>query len=111
MATSPRQQFGAVIAVNLSLPAFAAEEPHTTDIGTIDKESGAKVFPSKPPYSHYARCNFPARPFFCDTHTQSHGRGNYLTTGRGRNYTSNKQNRPRHQALKGSNHGTKHRIA
>jgi len=30
----------------------AAEEPHITDIGTIDKEYAAKAFPLKPPYSH-----------------------------------------------------------
>ena len=33
-----------------SLPAFA-QEAVITDIGTLDKETAAKVFPSKPPYS------------------------------------------------------------
>jgi len=33
-----------------SLPA-CAQEAVITDIGTLDKETAAKVFPSKPPYS------------------------------------------------------------
>ena len=50
-----------------SLPAFA-QEAVTTDIGTLDKETAARVFPAKPPYSPYAGRNFPTRPFFGDTH-------------------------------------------
>ncbi|KHE91369.1 MAG: hypothetical protein SCABRO_02892 [Candidatus Scalindua brodae] len=38
------------------------------DAGTQDKTSLQKVFPDKPPYSPYARRNFPTRPFFGDTH-------------------------------------------
>jgi hypothetical protein len=54
------------------IPAlFAAEQPAQTDVGTLDKESTAKVFPSKPPYSPYAGRNFPTRPFFGDTHTHT----------------------------------------
>ena len=50
-----------------SLPAFA-QEAVTTDVGTLDKETAATVFPAKPPYSPYAGRNFPTRPFFGDTH-------------------------------------------
>jgi hypothetical protein len=46
----------------------AKAEDTTTDVGTFDKESAAKVFPAKPPYSPYAGRNFPTRPFFGDTH-------------------------------------------
>ena len=47
-----------------------AQEPEqvTTDTGTMDKETAAKAFPAKPPYSPYAGRNFPTRPFFGDTH-------------------------------------------
>src|SRR4029079_6501389 len=48
--------------------AGAAAQNATTDIGTLDKQSAEKVFPSKPPYSPYAGRNFPIRPFFGDTH-------------------------------------------
>ena len=50
-----------------SLPAFAQEHT-TTDVGTLDKETAAQVFPAKPPYSPYAGRNFPTRPLFGDTH-------------------------------------------
>src|SRR6187397_3625165 len=40
----------------------------TTDTGTMDKETVAKSFPNKPPYSPYAGRNFPTRPLFGDTH-------------------------------------------
>ena len=46
----------------------AQAEETTTDTGTLDKETAAKVFPAKPPYSPYAGRNFPTRPFFGDTH-------------------------------------------
>jgi hypothetical protein len=48
-----------------------AEDTTTTDIGTLDQETAAKVFPAKPPYSPYAGRNFPTRPFFGDTHTHT----------------------------------------
>ena len=56
-----------VAAVRCALPVFAQEHA-TTDIGTLDTETAAKVFPTKPPYSPYAGRNFPVRPFFGDTH-------------------------------------------
>ena len=40
----------------------------TTDIGTLDKERAARVFPAKPLYSPYAARSFPTRPLFGDTH-------------------------------------------
>jgi uncharacterized protein DUF3604 len=46
----------------------ARAEDTTTDVGTFDQETAAKVFPTKPPYSPYADRNFPTRPFFGDTH-------------------------------------------
>jgi hypothetical protein len=52
-------------------PILAAEETAQTDIGTLDKESAAKAFPSKPPYSPYAGRDFPTRPFFGDTHVHT----------------------------------------
>ncbi len=55
----------------VALPAFAAEQANTTDIGTLDKESAEKAFPAKLPYSPYAGRNFPTRPFFGDTHTHT----------------------------------------
>lgn len=66
---------GAVLAcalavVSLAFPAFAQDQT-TTDVGTLDKETAAKVFPAKPPYSPYAGRDFPTRPFFGDTHTHT----------------------------------------
>src|SRR5438046_3209015 len=52
------------LAVVASGFAFAAGE----DIGDLDKDKAAKVFPAKPIYSPYAGRNFPTRPFFGDTH-------------------------------------------
>src|SRR3954464_10207880 len=49
---------------------LAADEA-ATDIGTLDKQSAAKAFPAKPPYSPYAGRDFPTRPFFGDTHTHT----------------------------------------
>ena len=57
--------------VTFSSPILADEETTQTDIGTLDKESAAKAFPSKPPYSPYAGCDFPTRPFFGDTHVHT----------------------------------------
>ena len=50
-----------------ALPGFAAEQP-ITDVGTLDEGAAQQAFPAKPPYSPYAGRNFPARPFFGDTH-------------------------------------------
>jgi hypothetical protein len=66
---------GAVLAcalavVSLAFPAFAQDQT-TTDVGTLDKGTAAKVFPAKPPYFPYAGRNFPTRPFFDDTHTHT----------------------------------------
>ena len=55
----------------LTLAIFGAEESAQTDIGTLDKESAAKAFPAKPPYSPYAGHAFPTRPFFGDTHVHT----------------------------------------
>jgi hypothetical protein len=66
-----RYIFLSTVIAAASVPVFAAEEAAPTDVGTLDKESAAKVFPSKPPYSPYAGRNFPTRPFFGDTHTHT----------------------------------------
>jgi hypothetical protein len=64
---------GAAVALALALgaaaglPARAAAQAGS-DAGTLDKESAAKAFPAKPPYSPYAGRNFPTRPYFGDTH-------------------------------------------
>jgi hypothetical protein len=58
---------GALALASFTLPV-SSQEHTTTDAGTLDKETAAKVFPSKPPYSPYAGRNFPARPLFGDTH-------------------------------------------
>jgi hypothetical protein len=59
----------AAFAVALSgcfvLPAFAAEQ---SDVGSVDKPTLEKVFPSKPGYSPYAGRTFPTTPLFGDTH-------------------------------------------
>jgi hypothetical protein len=60
----------ALISVAVALPTFA-QKAEVTDIGTYDKETADRVFPSKPPYSPYAGRNFPTRPFFGDTHTHT----------------------------------------
>src|SRR3981189_1554563 len=50
--------------------AVAAEDV-TTDIGTLDKETADKAFPTRPRYSPYAGRNCPTRPYFGDTHTHT----------------------------------------
>ncbi len=55
----------AVMAGCLALPVLAAGQ---SDLGTADKASLEKVFPSKPGYSPYAGRNFPTLPLFGDTH-------------------------------------------
>jgi hypothetical protein len=57
--------------IAFSSPILADEETAQTDIGTLDKESAAKAFPGKPPYSPYAGRDFPTRPFFGDTHVHT----------------------------------------
>jgi len=56
-----------LLALGLALPGFPADG-YSSDIGTLDKGSAEKAFPSKPPYSPYAGRNFPTRPLFGDTH-------------------------------------------
>jgi hypothetical protein len=52
----------------LALPAAAQQPNPATDVGTIDKETVEKVFPSRAPYSPYADLHYPTRPLFGDTH-------------------------------------------
>ena len=59
-----------VCAAGVFVASVAAEDL-TTDIGTLDKETADKAFPTKPPYSPYAGRNFPTRPYFGDTHTHT----------------------------------------
>ncbi|MGO7337427.1 DUF3604 domain-containing protein [Rhizobium leguminosarum] len=56
-----------VLAVGLCHPVWSQEAEHT-DIGDLDKEKAAQLFPKQRPYSPYADRNFPTRPFFGDTH-------------------------------------------
>ena len=79
MLTLHKAGFAALLTASLAVPAFAAEQDATTDIGTLDKETAEKAFPAKPPYSPYAGRNFPTRPFFGDTHT-----AHLVLDGRGR---------------------------
>ena len=50
----------------LAAPGLLLGQSVPTDTGTLDKET-AMAF-TKPPYSPYAGRDFPARPFFGDTH-------------------------------------------
>jgi hypothetical protein len=59
--------FTGMAAACLCHPAWSQETVHT-DIGDIDKEKAAQIFPKKRPYSPYVDRNFPTRPFFGDTH-------------------------------------------
>jgi len=61
---------GFIVIVSI-VPVFAADETVPTDIGTLDKESLSKVFPTKPPYSPYVGRDFPTRPFFGDMHVHT----------------------------------------
>jgi hypothetical protein len=56
------------ICAGMTLRTQAAVDQAQTDIGTLDKETAAKAFPTKAPYSPYVGRNFPTRPFFGDTH-------------------------------------------
>lgn len=53
------------LAAGLALPILAAEQ---ADIGTADKSTLEKAYPSKPNYSPYAGRTFPTQPLFGDTH-------------------------------------------
>ena len=56
--------------LSFTFPALA-EDALVTDVGTLDKGTAEKVFPSKRPYSPWAGRNFPTRPLFGDTHTHT----------------------------------------
>ena len=58
----------AVLAGGLLLPAFATAQ---SDVGTADKATLEKVYPSRPGYSPYAGRNFPTLPLFGDTHVHT----------------------------------------
>ena len=68
MTRAPRPALRSVVllCVSLASPALAQERP--SDVGTLDKESAARAFPARPPYSPAAGRNFPTRPLFGDTH-------------------------------------------
>ncbi len=51
----------------ISFTALAADEPATSDAGTLDKEKASAAFKRRP-YSPYADRNFPTRPYFGDQH-------------------------------------------
>ena len=55
------------LLVPSALQAIFAQET-ISDIGTMDKATAERVFPTKPPYSQPAGRNFPSRPLFGDTH-------------------------------------------
>jgi hypothetical protein len=55
-----------VLAGGLAFSVFA-QQPPATDAGTLDKETGAKLF-KKPGFSPYAGRNYPTRVFWGDTH-------------------------------------------
>ena len=57
--------FAVAVAGCFVFPAFATEQ---SDIGSVDKPTLQKVFPSKPGYSPYAGRTFPTMPLFGDTH-------------------------------------------
>ncbi len=59
------------VAIGSVFAASALATDVTTDIGTLDADAAAKLFPSKAPYSPYAGRNFPTRPLFGDTHTHT----------------------------------------
>ncbi len=52
----------------LGINTVNGQEQSIGDAGTLDKESAARLFPAKRPYSPYAGRNFPTRPLFGDTH-------------------------------------------
>jgi hypothetical protein len=56
-----------VLAAGFSHTA-RSQDSVSTDIGDIDKDKAARVFPKKRAYSPYVDRDFPTRPFFGDTH-------------------------------------------
>jgi len=56
------------VAGGLALLPAGAQQQVPTDVGTLDKPTAEKSFPTKPAYSPYAGRTFPTRPFFGDTH-------------------------------------------
>src|SRR4026208_2610873 len=57
------------LAVGLVLLAsIALQTSIAQDVGSADKDTVGKGFPTKPPYSPYVGRNYPTRPFFGDTH-------------------------------------------
>jgi len=58
---------GLVLGASMVVPGLAAEGI-VSDIGSLNKATAERVFAAKPPYSPYAKRNFPTRPFFGDTH-------------------------------------------
>jgi len=65
------KHFALVTLVALFAPGIStvnAQEHSLADGGSLDKETAARLFPAKPPYSPYAGRNFPTRPLFGDTH-------------------------------------------
>ncbi len=57
-----------MIVFVLGVGSVNGQEHSIADGGTLDKESAARLFPAKSPYSPYAGRNFPTRPLFGDTH-------------------------------------------
>src|SRR6476646_6250068 len=67
MKTTSLRNTALAVAISgcFTVPAFAMEQ---SDVGSADKPTLQKVFPSKPGYSPYAGRNFPTMPLFGDTH-------------------------------------------
>ncbi|HET7716207.1 MAG TPA: DUF3604 domain-containing protein [Bauldia sp.] len=58
----------AVVAGALAAIPAAAQDSVVTDVGTFDKATADRLYPTKRPYSPWAGRNFPSRPLFGDTH-------------------------------------------
>ncbi len=61
----------ATSVAGLLLTGVVAAQSVTTDIGTLDKATAERSFPTKAPYSPYAGRNYPTQPFFGDTHVHT----------------------------------------
>ena len=59
---------GIALLISTSCSVSVVAQDTTTDIGTLDSATAAKVFAAKPAYSPYVGRNFPTRPLFGDTH-------------------------------------------
>ena len=57
----------AVMAASTGSVALAAES-QVGVAGALDKQTAAKAFPARRPYSPYVGANIPTRPYFGDTH-------------------------------------------